>query len=136
MKAIRCRAWGAPDTLRLEEAESPKLQRHQVRIRVRAAGVNFADTLMVGGRYQVKPQFPFTPGLEAAGEVVESGAAVGNLRVGERVLAVLRSGGGYAEEIVLDAAGIGTTAAASPGSRMALSPPRAPRLMLWSPSTA
>ena len=104
MKAIRCRAWGAADTLRLEEAESPKLQPHQVRIRVRAAGVNFADTLMVGGRYQVKPPFPFTPGLEAAGEVLEAGAAVANLRAGQRVLAVLRSGGGYAEEIVLDAA--------------------------------
>jgi NADPH:quinone reductase len=106
MKAIRCRAWGAPHTLQLEEPESPKLLPHQVRIRVRAAGVNFADTLMVGGRYQVKPPFPFTPGLEAAGEVVEAGAAVGNLRVGDRVLAVLRSGGGYAEEIVLDAAAV------------------------------
>src|SRR5215467_6582756 len=106
MKAIRCRAWGAADTLQLEEAESPKLLPRQVRIRVRAAGVNFADTLMVGGRYQVKPPFPFTPGLEAAGEVVEAGAAVGNLGVGDRVLAVLRSGGGYAEEIVLDAAAV------------------------------
>jgi NADPH:quinone reductase len=106
MKAIRCREWGAPETLRLEEAESPKLQPHQVRIRVRAAGVNFADTLMVGGRYQVKPPFPFTPGLEAAGEIVEAGAAVANLRAGQRVLAVLRSGGGYAEEIVLDAAAV------------------------------
>jgi NADPH2:quinone reductase len=106
MKAIRCRAWGAPDTLRLEEAERPNLQPHQVRIRVRAAGVNFADTLMVGGSYQVKPPFPFTPGLEAAGEVVEAGAAVDNLRAGQRVLAVLRSGGGYAEEIVLDAAAV------------------------------
>jgi NADPH:quinone reductase len=106
MKAIRCREWGAPDTLRLEEAESPKLQPHQVRVRVRAAGVNFADTLMVGGRYQVKPPFPFTPGLEAAGEIVEAGADVGKLRAGQRVLAVLRSGGGYAEEIVLDAAAV------------------------------
>jgi NADPH2:quinone reductase len=106
MKAIRCREWGAPETLRLEEAESPKLQPHQVRIRVRAAGVNFADTLMVGGRYQVKPPFPFTPGLEAAGEIVEAGAAVANLRAGRRVLAVLRSGGGHAEEIVLDAAAV------------------------------
>ena len=104
MKAIHCREWGTPDTLRLEEAESPSLKPHQVRIRVHAAGVNFADTLMVGGSYQVKPPFPFTPGLEAAGEIVELGNAVDGLRVGQRVLAVLRFGGGYAEEIVLDAA--------------------------------
>src|SRR6267378_1174427 len=106
MKAIRCREWGAPDVLRLEEAESPRLQRHQVRIRVRAAGVNFADSLMVGGTYQVKPAFPFTPGLEAAGEIVETGSAVDGLRAGQRALAVLRNGGGYAEEIVLDAAAV------------------------------
>lgn len=106
MKAIRCREWGKPDVLRLEEAESPKLQPHQVRIRVRAAGVNFADSLMVGGSYQVKPPFPFTPGLEAAGEVIESGSAVDGFRIGQRVLAVLRNGGGYAEEIVLDAAAV------------------------------
>ena len=49
MKAIRCREWGAPDVLRLEEAESPSLKRHQVHIRVHAAGVNFADSLMVIG---------------------------------------------------------------------------------------
>ena len=53
----------------------PGGERHQVRIRVHAAGVNFADSLMVGGTYQVKPQFPFTPGLEAAGEIVETPAA-------------------------------------------------------------
>jgi hypothetical protein len=50
------------------------------------------------------PPFPFTPGLEAAGEVIETGDGVPSLRTGERVLAVLRNGGGYAEEIVLDAA--------------------------------
>src|SRR5882762_7018776 len=111
MKAIRCREWGAPDVLRLEEAESPSLERHQVRIRVHAAGVNFADSLMVGGTYQVKPPFPFTPGLEAAGEIVETGSAVDGLRVGQRAFAVLRNGGGYAEEIVLGAAGgVGLTA--------------------------
>src|SRR5438874_7495634 len=104
MKAIRCREWGAPDVLRLEEAERPKLEQHQVRLRVRAAGVNFADSLMVGGAYQVKPPFPFTPGLEAAGDIVETGSAVDGLQAGQRVLAVLRNGGGYAEEIVLDAA--------------------------------
>ena len=49
MKSIRCREWGAPDALRPEEAESPSLERHQVHIRVHAAGVNFADSLMVIG---------------------------------------------------------------------------------------
>ena len=106
MKAIQCREWGPPDRLRLEEAERPRLAPHQLRIRVRAAGVNFADTLMVAGKYQVKPPFPFTPGLEAAGEIVELGRAVEGLRVGQRALAVLRFGGGYAEEIVLDAAAV------------------------------
>src|ERR1700737_4041648 len=109
MKAIRCREWGAPDVLRLEEAESPRLQRHQVRIRGRAAGVNFADSLMVGGTYQVKPELPFTPGLEAAGEIVETGSAVDGLRVGQRALAVLRNGGGCAEEVVLEAPPWGPT---------------------------
>src|SRR3954471_15326424 len=103
MKAIRCREWGAPGVLRLEEAESPSLEPHQVRIRVRAAGVNFADSLMIGGTYQVKPPFPFTPGLEAAGDIVETGSAVDGLQAGQRVLAVLRFGGGYAEEIAIDA---------------------------------
>src|SRR5882762_7493279 len=106
MKAIHCREWGKPDILRLEEAESPSLKPHQVRIRVRAAGVNFADTLMVAGTYQVKPPFPFTPGLEAAGEMVELGNDVEGLRLGQRALAVLRFGGGYAEEIVVDAAAV------------------------------
>ena len=103
MKAILCRAWGGPETLRLGEAVRPPLRPHEARIRVRACGVNFADTLMIAGKYQVKPEFPFTPGLEAAGEVVELGAEVRHLQPGQRVLAVLRFGGGYAEEITLNA---------------------------------
>ena len=55
--------------MRLEEAERQSLEPQQLRIRVRAAGLNFADSPMVGGTYQVKPPFPFTPGLEAAGEI-------------------------------------------------------------------
>jgi NADPH2:quinone reductase len=58
---------------------------------------------MIAGKYQVKPDFPFTPGLEAAGEVIEVGVAVTHLRPGQRVLAVLRFGGAYAEEIALNA---------------------------------
>ena len=103
MKAMLCREWGGPDSLRLEEVARPPLAAHQARIRVRACGVNFADTLMIAGKYQVKPDFPFTPGLEATGEVIEVGAAVTHLQPGHRVLAVLRFGGAYAEEIALNA---------------------------------
>ncbi|HEV2336764.1 MAG TPA: NADPH:quinone oxidoreductase family protein [Stellaceae bacterium] len=103
MKAILCREWGGPKTLRLDEAVRPPLRPNEARIRVRACGVNFADTLMIAGKYQVRPEFPFTPGLEAAGEIVELGAEVHHLHPGQRVLAVLRFGGGYAEEIALNA---------------------------------
>jgi NADPH:quinone reductase len=103
VKAILCREWGSPDVLRLEPVARPPLRPNEARIRVRACGVNFADTLMIAGKYQVRPEFPFTPGLEAAGEVTEVGAEVTHLRPGQRVLAVLRFGGGYAEEITLNA---------------------------------
>ena len=106
MQAVRCREWGPPDVLRLETVARRELAPCEVRIRVHAAGVNFADSLMVGGTYQVKPPFPFTPGLEAAGEVVEVGRAVDGVRIGQRVLAVLRNGGGYAEEILVNAAAV------------------------------
>jgi len=104
MRAVRCHEFGSPDILRLDEFASPTLQSDQVRIRVHAAGINFADTLMVAGKYQIKPPFPFTPGLEVGGEVIEVGTAVQNLRSGQRVLAVLRRGGGYADEATVDAA--------------------------------
>ena len=103
MKGIICEQWGAPSRLRWGEIERPPLASGQVRIRVRASGVNFADTLMVAGKYQVKPAFPFSPGLEAAGEVIEVGAGVSHLEPGSRVLAVSRFGGSYAEELVVDA---------------------------------
>src|SRR3954468_2622912 len=103
MKAVLCREWGDPRSLRFEDVASRLLEPNEARIRVRACGVNFADALMVAGKYQVKPEFPFTPGLEAAGEVIEIGPEVKHLRVGQRVLAVLRFGGGYAEEITLNA---------------------------------
>ena len=103
MKAILCRGWGGPEDLRFEEVAPPPLAPQQVRIRVRACGVNFADTLVIAGKYQVKPPFPFSPGIEVAGDIVEVGAAIGGLRPGQRVCAFLRACGGYAEEIVADA---------------------------------
>ncbi len=102
MQAVLCRAWGPPDALRVEEVPAPALKPNSVRVRIYAAGLNFADTLMVAGQYQVKPPFPFIPGIEIAGEVVEVGPSVSARRVGERVVAYLRVAGGFAEEIVLD----------------------------------
>jgi NADPH2:quinone reductase len=103
MRAIICREWGGPDVLRFEEIGRRPLAASEARIRVRACGVNFADTLMVAGKYQVKPEFPFIPGLEAAGEVIEVGADVRHLEAGQRVLAVLRFGGAHAEEVTVNA---------------------------------
>jgi NADPH:quinone reductase len=103
MKAIVCREWGGPEALRLEEVARPPLRPHEARLRIHAAGINFADTLMIAGKYQVKPELPFTPGYEAAGEVIEVGDAVAHVRPAQRVFAYLRGAGGYAEEAVVDA---------------------------------
>jgi len=100
MRAVLCRAWGMPETLSLKEVPSPPMRPNQVRVRIRACGLNFADTLMVAGQYQVKPPLPFVPGIEAAGEVVETGADVSGLRPGQRVMTYLRGAGGFAEELV------------------------------------
>jgi NADPH2:quinone reductase len=103
MKAVLCREWGEPEGLVFAEAAREPLRPGEVRVRVHAVGVNFADTLMIAGCYQVKPKFPFSPGLEAAGEIVELGSAVKGLQEGERVMAITRFGGAYTEELVADA---------------------------------
>lgn len=102
MKAVLCKAFGTPETLVVEEVDSPAVTGGEVKIRVRACGVNFPDVLMIQGLYQVKPPFPFSPGLEVSGDVIEVGAGVDNLQVGQRVMAVLNYGG-FAEEVVVPA---------------------------------
>ncbi|MDP6473911.1 MAG: NADPH:quinone oxidoreductase family protein [Alphaproteobacteria bacterium] len=99
MQAMICRAWGGPDQLRLEEVAPPQPAPHQLRIKILAAGVNYADTIMIEGRYQTRPDFPFAPGLEACGEVIECGAEVSRFKPGDRVMAFLRHGG-FAEQAV------------------------------------
>lgn len=103
MKAIVCAELGVPDTLQLQELKSASLKKGEVRVQVRAAGVNFPDTLIIQGLYQYKPEPPFTPGQEIAGEVLEVGEGVAHLRPGDPVMAVMPHGG-YADEIVLPAA--------------------------------
>ena len=74
-----------------------------VRIAVRACGVNFPDILMIQGLYQLKPPFPFSPGLEVAGDIIEAADDVERLAVGDRVFATMMYGG-FAEEVVAPAA--------------------------------
>lgn len=98
-KAVVCRELGPPERLRLESFASAPLQPGQVRVAVHAAGINFPDILMVAGEYQLKPELPFTPGVEAAGEVTEVDGAPG-VAVGDRVIVKMRHGA-YADEAVV-----------------------------------
>ncbi len=99
-KAIVCRALGTPETLCLEEFPAQALKPGQVRVRIRAAGINFPDILMAAGEYQLKPELPFTPGMEAAGDISEMAGDVAGFKPGDRVIVKLRFGG-YAEEVVV-----------------------------------
>jgi NADPH2:quinone reductase len=101
MRAIVCHELTGPDALRLDEIAEPRPGPGQVRIRVRACGVNFADSLITRGQYQKQPQLPFSPGFEVAGEVLELGAGVNGIAVGERVIAITPHGG-YAEQVIAD----------------------------------
>ena len=93
MKAVVCRAWGPPETLALEEIPNPEVGATSVKIRVARAGVNFPDVLIVQGKYQVKPAFPFIPGAEVSGTIVEIGEHVCDFAIGDRVMAVCETGG-------------------------------------------
>ena len=102
MRAILCRDFGPVDDLAFVELPSPSIGAGQVKIRVRACGVNFPDILMVQGSYQLKPPLPFSPGLEVAGEISAVGDDVRGLEVGQRVVSTLMWGG-FAEEVMASA---------------------------------
>jgi NADPH2:quinone reductase len=90
-RAVICESFEAP--LRLESvAAPPPPGPGQVVVAIRAAGLNFPDTLMVAGRYQLKPPFPFSPGMEAAGEVYQVGPDVTAWKPGDRVVIRMRFG--------------------------------------------
>ena len=98
MKALVCKEFGPAKNLKVEEMNEPIPNTDEVCIKVHAAGVNFPDILMVEGKYQVKPAFPFAPGAEAAGEIISTGDNVTNYKVGQRVIAM--TGHGAFAEIV------------------------------------
>ncbi|MFM1921147.1 MAG: Quinone oxidoreductase 1 [Candidatus Hydrogenedentota bacterium] len=99
MRAVVCHSFGPPENLSLETVEDPKPGRGDVRVEVYAAGLNFPDTLQIQGKYQFQPPFPFTPGSEMSGIVVEVGEGVDQLAVGDRVLALVGIGA-MAEQVV------------------------------------
>ena len=99
-RAVVCRELGEPESLRLEEFDSIALNPGQVRVAIKAAGINFPDILMAKGEYQLKPELPFTPGMEAAGDVVELSDDRSGFALGDRVIVKLRHGG-YADEAVV-----------------------------------
>lgn len=99
MKAIRCVEWGGPEKLRLEDVARPQPGPGEVRLKVHAAAVNFPDILIIQRKYQVRPELPFTPGVELSGTVLEVGPGVSRLRVGMRVAASVGTGA-FAEEAV------------------------------------
>ncbi|HML17756.1 MAG TPA: NADPH:quinone oxidoreductase family protein [Bryobacteraceae bacterium] len=105
MKSWRVHAWSEPETMVLEEIPEPEPAPGQVRIRNRAAALNFFDILQVQGKYQVKPPFPFTPGAEVAGIVDAIGEGVASLKVGDRVMAMTH-GGGFAAVSVAPASNV------------------------------
>ncbi len=101
MKAIVCNRLGDPSVLQLEERPSRNPGNGEARVKLRAAALNFPDILMIAGGYQVKPALPFIPGIEAAGEIVETGGEAGSWKVGDRVI-VTGAGdplGLFAEEV-------------------------------------
>ena len=106
MRAILCREYGPIDDLVLDDVPPPEVRPGTVNVRVLAAGVNYVDTLIVQGRYQLKMPTPFSPGSECVGEVIEVAADVArdapHLTVGTRVL-VAAGSGAYAEQVVAPA---------------------------------
>ncbi len=92
MKAVRCIALGGPESLVVADHEPIEPGPEEVEIRVHAASVNFADVLIIAGKYQAKPPLPFTPGMELAGRVMRLGTAVRNLSPGDRVAATVTWG--------------------------------------------
>lgn len=101
MKAIICNEWCKPEDLKIEDVENPTLDENSVRIEVFAAGVNFPDVLIIQGKYQYKPNFPFSPGSEVAGIVIETGENVRDVKVGDRVMSVTGHGA-FAEQICIE----------------------------------
>jgi NADPH2:quinone reductase len=102
MRAVLCRAYGPPESLVIEDVESPTPGPGEVVISVKASGVNFPDVLIIQNKYQVKPPLPFSPGSEVAGVIKAVGENVTHVAPGDEVFAFTVYGG-FAQEVKTDA---------------------------------
>jgi NADPH2:quinone reductase len=103
MKALLCTHYGTPDDLELADIADPTPGPGEAVVRIKAAALNFFDTLIIAGKYQTKPAFPFSPAAEFAGTVESLAPDVTSLKVGNRVLGM--TGYGAARERIAVAAG-------------------------------
>ncbi|MBC6440661.1 MAG: NADPH:quinone oxidoreductase family protein [Rhodospirillales bacterium] len=115
MKALLCRDWGGPETLTVEEVADPVAGPGEVVIDVEGCASNFADTLIIQGKYQVKPDLPFTPGMEVAGTIAAVGEGVEEFAAGDAVIGMM-STGGYAEKVACKAENVVPRSAPVPGA--------------------
>ena len=102
MKAIVCNEFGTPSSLSYQEVPNPSPQKEELLISVKACSVNFPDTLIIQGKYQFKPAFPFSPGSDIAGIVEEVGEEVKDFSVGDEVVGFIPFGG-FAEKAIVSA---------------------------------
>lgn len=93
MRAILCKDHGPPEDLVIEDIETAEPGDHDLVVGVKATALNFFDTLIIENKYQYKPELPFSPGAEVAGEVLQIGAAVTEFNIGDRVMGYLGYGG-------------------------------------------
>ncbi|KZL17315.1 Quinone oxidoreductase 1 [Pseudovibrio axinellae] len=92
MKAVICEKLGSPNDLVVRELEAPSVGAGEVMVRVKAAALNYFDTLIIQGKYQFKPELPFSPGGELAGVVEAVGDGVSRFKVGDRVASYTKWG--------------------------------------------
>ena len=102
MKAIICNQFGQPSSLQYQEVASPSPKEDEILIAVKACSVNFPDTLIIQGKYQFRPPFPFSPGSDVAGIVLEVGKEGSPFKVGDAVVGFVPFGG-FAEQVLIKA---------------------------------
>ena len=98
MKAIVCEKYGPPSQLILKELPALTPNEKEVILSVKACSLNFPDTLIIQGKYQYKPELPFTPGSDISGIIKEVGSGVTHLKAGDEVFGFVANGG-FAEEV-------------------------------------